>query len=166
MIDCASTHIMFATAGTDHTFSITDAARKTASTGQDYSTDLNVAGAPATTSSTDPTPYPTTTAAHSTHPPTDALVNTFARILHTITAATHPWHDTLHTGATLMTTSWTATSLAQGTLMILPANCIHGRNESHIHGQQSPIDPSIRRKSLFRSHSQILSQNEMMTLIL
>ena len=60
----------------------------------------------------------------------------------------------------------TTANLVQDTLMILPADHTHRKHQIHIHGKQPLIDPSIRRKSLFKTHSQTLPQNWMMTLIL
>ena len=48
MIDHTPTHVMIATVGTDYNLSTADAARETASTGQDHTIKLNTAEAPAT----------------------------------------------------------------------------------------------------------------------
>ena len=106
MTDCTPNHIMTMTAGTDHNLFITDAARENVLTSQGHTTNLNVAEAPATTRGMHPTPYPTTIAAHDTHPPKDTLGDALTGTLHTGAATTHPWCHTLYTRATLMTALW------------------------------------------------------------
>ena len=90
MRDHAPAHVTITTTGTDNSLSITDTARENVLTDQDHSTNLNAAGAPATTRGMHLAPYLTTAAACDTHPPTDALYDTLAQAPHTITVATHP----------------------------------------------------------------------------
>ena len=86
----APTHVTITTIGTDHNLSITGVARENALTGLDHTTDLNIAEVPVTTGSMHLVHYPTTTAAHDTHPPTNILGNTVTRTPHTSTATTDP----------------------------------------------------------------------------
>ena len=86
MKDCAPDHIMTMIAGTDHSLFITDTARENTLSSQGHTTNLNVAEAPATTVGTHPAPYPTTAAAHNTHPQTDTLGNV-------LIGTPHHWHS-------------------------------------------------------------------------
>ena len=151
-ISCSQSHYNH-TCRTDNSLFITDTARENTSSGQSHTTNLNVA-----TGGMHPAPCPTTTVTHNTHPLIDALGDTFTGAPHISTAATHPWHNTLHTGGTLLNTLQTKASLVWDTLIILPTDHIKRRHHSHIH--------RIRIRSLFRTHSQTSPQNQMMTLIL
>ena len=88
--DHAPNHVTITTAWTDHSLFITDTVWENDVMGQGHSTNLNAAEAPATTRDMHPTPYPTTAAAHDTHPPTDTLGDTLVRTPNTGTATTHP----------------------------------------------------------------------------
>ena len=161
MIDCAPSHTMVTTTETDHTLSTTDTAEDTTLTGQNHTINLNMTEASVTTRDIHPTLYPTTTAAFDTHPLTDSLGDTPTGTPHTVTDATHPQPNSLHTRATLTATPQTAANLVQGTLLIPPTYCMHGRHQGNINRQQPPIDPSPRRRSLFRTYSWNLPQNWM-----
>ena len=91
MMVCAPAHTMIATAETDHTPSITDAANVTALTGQDHTIDLNTTEAPVTTGEMHLTLYPTATVACDTLPYTDALGDTPVDTPYTVTDTTNPW---------------------------------------------------------------------------
>ena len=86
--DFTPNHTTSTTTGVDHSPFITDAARKDASIDQGHTPDLNVAEVQATTRGTHPTPHPTTTSAHDTHPLKNTLGNTLSRPHCTDTAAT------------------------------------------------------------------------------
>ena len=80
MTDHVPHHNMTTTTGTNHSPFITDTARKDASIGLGHITDSTTTEAPATTRGIHPTPHPTTTAAHDTNPPIDALGDTLTGI--------------------------------------------------------------------------------------
>ena len=69
--------------------------------------------------------YTTTTAVCDTDPLTDTLGDTPTEVPHTITTKTHPQTNTHHAKAILTRTPQTLAGLAQGTLLILPADHIH-----------------------------------------
>ena len=73
MTDHNPNHIMTTALETDHSPFITDTAKEVTFIG--HTTDLIMTEAPATIRGMHATPSPTTTAAHSTHPPKDALGN-------------------------------------------------------------------------------------------
>ena len=134
----APTHIIITAMGTNHSPSITD-------TGQDHTIDLNVTEAPVTTRDMHPAPYLATTAVHNIHPQTDTLEDTPTGIPYTITDTIHPQPDALHARGTLTTTPPTTVSLAQGTPLVLPMDCIQGRHQRHIYGWH-PHRPQHQRK--------------------
>ena len=156
MIDHISTHIIITTAQTDYTPSITDTAKGITLTGQDHTINLNLWQNLQYLLETN---IPQPAVAHDIHPQIDTIEDTPSGTLHIVTDEIHPWPNTLHTRATLTTTPLTIASLAQGTPVILPINHIWGGHWSHICKQQSPIDPRIRRWSLFRAYSQTLPQH-------
>ena len=85
---------------------------------------------------------------------------------HTVATKMHPQPDTLHARSTLTTTPWTTAGPAQGTLMILPADHIHGRHQSHIHRQQFPHRPQHQKKVTIQDLHWTLPLNWVMTQML
>ena len=81
---------MISNAGTYHNLFITDAARKTASTGQDHAIDLNATEAPVSTGRHKSHSVSPTAVAHVTDPPADLLADTPTRTPCTITTEVHP----------------------------------------------------------------------------
>ena len=140
--------------------------QENALTGQGQISNLNVAETPATTRDMYPTPHFMTTAPHNTHLLTDALGDTLAGTSHIGTAA--PIHNTTHvTSEPLLWLLNGPKPVYFKTLLWYCPQIVYTEGiKTTFMESNPPIDPSIRRRSLFRTHSQTLSQNEMMNLIL
>ena len=149
-----------ATTETGHTSLITEAGKGTTLTGQDNTIYLNMTEAPVTTRDMHPALYHTTTAACDIHPQTDTLEGTPVETPCTITDTICPWPNTLLTRVTLTTTLLTAASPGEGTPRTLPIDHTQGGLQSWNCKQQPPIDPSIRRRSLFIRAHQLDSSSE------
>ena len=139
-------HITTTTVETDPSLFITDAGKEYALTSQDHTINLTMAEAPATIGGMHPTLHPITTAVHDTHPAQDALGNTLAGTHYTGTPMVHLQHATLPARVTLTTVLQAKVNLVWDTLIILPADCTHGRHQSHNHKQQPIIDLTIKKK--------------------
>ena len=83
-------HVMTTITGTDPSSFITHTAMVDASNGQDHMSNLTPAEVPATIRGTHPALQPSTTTAHDTHPPKDALGNTLTGTHCTGTTVTYP----------------------------------------------------------------------------
>ena len=91
MTEHAPNQVMTKTVGTNHSLSITDAVRENTITSQGHTANLIPADVPAPIDGMHPTPHPTTTDAHNTHPLTDALDNTL--LGHPMLAQPQPIHN-------------------------------------------------------------------------
>ena len=164
MTDDTPDHITTTARGTDHSPFITDAATEDASIGQGHTTNLNMAEPQATTGDMYLTPHSIITSAYDTHSPKDTIGNILTGTHHTDTARTHPQHAILHARAAPDYFIDESQSSLRHSYNISHRSCTHKASKSHSQ-KAIPIDPSIRRRSPLRTHTQTLPQNQTMALI-
>ena len=128
-------------------------------TGQGHTTNFNMAEAPATTGGMPPSPYPTTSAAHNTHPPTETTRDDITRTLHTGVATAHPQCHTIHDRATVLTILQTKASLVQDTFYDTACRSYTQKaSKSHL-WKASPHRPQHQKKVIMQG-SQSNSSSE------
>ena len=160
MIDHTPTHIMITTAERNHSLSITDTAKETTLTGQDHTINLNATEAPVTTGHMHSTLYP---------PPQQLTIPIHQQMLQ----ETLPWEHP--TPSQMQLINDLTFSMSEPFLQLVHCQQpVHSRHSSdttcrshtwktlkpHLH-TKTPMDPSIRRRSLFMTCSQTLPQNQM-----
>ena len=127
--------------------------------GQDHTTNPTAAEAPVTIGGVYPVPHPITTAACTTHWPTDALGNTLTGTNCTSATTTHPRHAIFLTRVTLKAIPQTEADQVPDSLTILPLQT-NTQKVSKLHPKTATPHKSHHQKKVTIQDSQSDSSSE------